>query len=174
MTSTLPDGSWMSSSKRAGTRCKSSKKNALETKMVEEFYAQTQSWSKLQQILPTKWHQATHHVRKTIRSSSSSFSVKLCLQRSIWLAATSCLGVWANSAGWEQPTKLWNYLVVPVVHMAKYCNNWTWFCTVTTKCMTSGCCLSICSYKTCLVILWTWLSGISNILELLTSPAVYL
>jgi len=53
-------------------------------------------------IFPTKWHQETHHVRKTIRSSSSSFSVKLCLQRSIWLAATSCLGVWVNSAGlWE-------------------------------------------------------------------------
>ena len=93
MASTLPDGSWISSSKRAGTRCKSSKKNALEKiwwkNSMPKF--QTQPWS-IQANSETKWHQETHHVRKTIRSSSSSLSVKLCLQRSTWLAATSCLG----------------------------------------------------------------------------------
>ncbi len=52
---------------------------------------QTQPWS-IQANSETKWHQETHHVRKTIRSSSSSLSVKLCLQRSTWLATTSCLG----------------------------------------------------------------------------------
>lgn len=131
-------------------------------KLVEEFDAQTQSF-----CIQTYFSNEVAPRNTPCPEDHSKFlQLLLCeiMLAALYLACCHVLPWSVGEFSW----------IMRVVHMAKYCNNWTWFCTVTTRYMTSVCCLSICSCKTCPVILWTWLSGISNIPELLTFPAVYL